>query len=478
MDKKILEYKFIDDYNKIQNDEKSIEKIAALLNQSVVEPHNIQEATFLFMMLSQACNKHFQFKDFIAQALYVVNECGQEMSEKLENLSINGMLTAPYDETPNELDYDTFLFMSDLAKKTIKTMEGCVPEPRNTLRLLKLDDKSIDLLLHGEEEDWLEMKNRLANDSEDMNRKKLLFLTLFAMAQVEKTSIVKEMSMAEAKIMSVLALIPYTFFQRAKTEYPDDYTVWKNFVLKDFDYTFIQIDSNTMQEDGIAKALVLFTWVDSNYKNFLNNLFNVIYNNNYSEGYRTSVLQMLQDKDFNKPILPYYSEYCEKHNIDIESRIYLGDIPEINADETKNHDYVLSKIKQENPDPNVDGHFGLALDAETIEDIFNHLKGMYLSPDTDIWLFCYRLTGKGKPEKLLVINWIGGDKSLAFFINKLGLNKLYWKKISAFFNLSGKEIKESTLKSIHSRLFKPDGELDSDDKNTLQLKNILEKIIG
>ena len=136
------------------------------------------------------------------------------------------------------------------------------------------------------------------------------------------------------------------------------------------------------------------------------------------------------------------------------------------------------EAQKENPDPNVDGHFGLALDAETIEDIFNHLKGMYLSPDTDIWLFCYRLTGKGKPEKLLVINWIGGDKSLAFFINKLGLNKLYWKKISAFFNLSGKEIKESTLKSIHSRLFKPDGELDSDDKNTLQLKNILEKIIG
>lgn len=478
MNEKFLGYKFIDDYNKIQNDEKSIEKIKELLNQRVVEPHNIQEATFLFIILSQACKKHFQPKDLIAQAVYIVNECGQKMFDKLENLTINGILTAPYDEAPNELDYETFLFMSDLAKKTIKTMEGYVPEPRNTLRLLQLDDKSIDLLLHGEEKDWLEMKNRLANDSEDMNRKKLLFLTLFAMAQVENTSTAKEMSLEEAKIISVPALIPYTFFQRAKTEYPDDYTAWKNFVLKDFDYALIQIDSNTMLEDGIAKALVLFTWVDSNYKKFLDNLFDVIYNNNYSDEYRTSVLQMLQDKDFNKPILPYYSEYCEKHNIDIESRIYLGDIPEIQTDKTKDSDYVLSKLKLENPDPNVGEHFGLALDTETIEDIFNELKGIYLSPDTDIWLFCYRLTGKGKPEKLSVINWIGGDKSLALFINKLGLNKRRWKKICTFFNLSGSEIVEGTLKSYHSRLFKPNRELDSDDKNTLQLKNILEGIIG
>lgn len=132
----------------------------------------------------------------------------------------------------------------------------------------------------------------------------------------------------------------------------------------------------------------------------------------------------------------------------------------------------LSYIDSESSDKDTEQHFGLALKSNQVEYLYNELKGTYLDASTDIRLFCYRLTGKGKPDKIEKLKWVSDDDSLAVFIKHLRVSKnKCWQKTESFFGN-----KNENLKSRYHRLTKQKGKLKVNDINLTNLDNILASI--
>lgn len=133
----------------------------------------------------------------------------------------------------------------------------------------------------------------------------------------------------------------------------------------------------------------------------------------------------------------------------------------------------LSYIDSESPDKDTEQHFGLALKSSEVEYLYNELKGTFLDANTDIRLFCYRLTGKGKPDKIENLKWIADDKSLGVFIQTLGVSKeKCWKKTESFFGT-----KTNNIKTSYSRNTDPKGILQTNETNSKKIYNIVKKIL-
>lgn len=133
----------------------------------------------------------------------------------------------------------------------------------------------------------------------------------------------------------------------------------------------------------------------------------------------------------------------------------------------------LSYIDSESPDKDTEQHFGLALKSSEVEYLYNELKGTFLDANTDIRLFCYRLTGKGKPDKIENLKWIVDDKSLGVFIQTLGVSKeKCWKKTESFFGT-----KTNNIKAYYSRNTDPKGILQTNETNSNKIYNIVKKIL-
>lgn len=133
----------------------------------------------------------------------------------------------------------------------------------------------------------------------------------------------------------------------------------------------------------------------------------------------------------------------------------------------------LSYIDSESPDKDTEQHFGLALKSSEVEYLYNELKGTFLDANTDIRLFCYRLTGKGKPDKIENLKWIADDKSLGVFIQTLGVSKeKCWKKTESFFGT-----KTNNIKAYYSRNTDPKGILQTNETNSNRIYNIVKKIL-
>ena len=134
----------------------------------------------------------------------------------------------------------------------------------------------------------------------------------------------------------------------------------------------------------------------------------------------------------------------------------------------------LSDIDSESPDEDKDQHFGLSFKSETVKYLFDNIKGAYIDPDTDIRLFCYRLTGKGKLDKISYLKWIADEKSLAFFIRRLGVSKNNcWQKTEDFFGN-----KANNLKTIYSRLVDTKGCLKTNETNLKRLEQIIDEALS
>lgn len=133
----------------------------------------------------------------------------------------------------------------------------------------------------------------------------------------------------------------------------------------------------------------------------------------------------------------------------------------------------LSYIDSESPDKDTEQHFGLALKSSEVEYLYNELKGTFLDANTDIRLFCYRLTGKGKPDKIENLKWIVDDKSLGVFIQTLGVSKeKCWKKTESFFGT-----KTNNIKASYSRNTDPKGILQTNETNSNRIYDIVKKIL-
>lgn len=325
---------------------------------------------------------------------------------------------------------------------------------------LYIDDEIVKALLSGEKDEWVKYKDWEINHPEEIKEKTCIALMIFVLIFLK----IKERNIPPIKweipplFMYIYATIGCRVYEKVKSEYPDDYRAWRNYITDNILSIFDRKNAN-MQ-------INIYGIIELGYKNYLENFFDVIYNKHYTNDYRKNITRSLKRKEF-AAILPYYEEYCKENNISPDRYYYLGDIPEKHEESRR-----LSFIDSESPDKDTEQHFGLVLKSNQVEYLYNELKGTYLDASTDIRLFCYRLTGKGKPDKIEKLKWVSDDDSLAVFIRHLGVSKdKCWQKTESFFGN-----KNENLKSRYHRLTKQKGKLKVNDINLINLDNILASI--
>ena len=424
-------------------------------------PLNAKESTLVLVLLT---NKFLPLgtQDFIAQCLYLINH--KEYKKVLDRFQQNiNILEFINDEEDNdEENLKNIREMSIILRFVNRELKKLNLNPLEIFRAMYIDDEITKALLSGRKEDWVKYKDWKINFPEEMKEKTISALTIFVTLylKIRQRSIPVSQEEVPLAHLCHYAIILCKVYKKVQSEYPDAYRIWKNYVVtnKLAGYDFKNLDNTQM--------LYWLEIVNMNYKNYLDSYFDIIYNDNYTMEYRKNIIQLLEGKNV-AGIVPYYEEYCKEHNISPDRYYYLGDIPE-KHEESRG----LSFIDSESPDKDTEQHFGLALKSNQVEYLYNELKGTYLDASTDIRLFCYRLTGKGKPDKIEKLKWVSDDDSLAVFIKHLGVSKnKCWQKTESFFGN-----KNENLKSRYHRLTKQKGKLKVNDINLTNLDNILASI--
>lgn len=426
-------------------------------------PLNTIESTFLLMSQMEQFSP-LGLQDFLAQTLYILNieevkrimNMHQESIEMLTFIDDNG--------TENNIeDLELFRRFSIIVRYVNRELKKLNLDTLKVFKELRIEDEFLKVLLSGKKEDFIKYKGCGFNFQEGINEQTKRALAIFIQlySKIKEKNIPKTEKEISYILTSINAIITYRTYIMVQHEFPEEYIAWRNYVVDNQLAGYDCKSSNSMQP--------LLHWIElvkMNYKNYLNNLFDIIYNEHYTMEYRKGVRQLLKNKEV-AAILPYYEEYCKEHNISPDKYYYLGDIPEKNEESSG-----LSYIDSESPDKDTEQHFGLALKSNQVEYLYNELKGTYLDASTDIRLFCYRLTGKGKPDKIEKLKWVSDDDSLAVFIKHLGVSKnKCWQKNESFFGN-----KNENLKSRYHRLTKQKGKLKVNDINLTNLDNILASI--
>lgn len=426
-------------------------------------PLNAKESTLVLVLLT---NKFLPLgtQDFIAQCLYLINH--KEYKKVLDRFqqNINILEFIDDEEDNDEENLKNIRKMSIILRFVNRELKKLNLNPLEIFRAMYIDDEITKALLSGRKENWIKYKDWKINFPEEMKEKTIsaltIFVTLFLKIRLRSIPVSQEEE-ASLTYLCYCAIISYKVYKKVQSEYPDAYRIWRNYVVtnKLAGYDFKNLD--------IAQMLYWLEIVNMNYKNYLDNYFDIIYNDNYTMEYRKNIIQLLEGKNV-AGILPYYEEYCKENNISPDRYYYLGDIPEKHEESRR-----LSFIDSESPDKDTEQHFGLALKSSEVEYLYNELKGTFLDANTDIRLFCYRLTGKGKPDKIENLKWIVDDKSLGVFIQTLGVSKeKCWKKTESFFGT-----KTNNMKASYSRNTDPKGNLQTNETNSNKIHDIVKKIL-
>lgn len=484
MNIELSKFAFAEDFYLITQDHDVSLEIDKRFNEEYIS-QDVIISTMLIQFLGAFCEKYFTKDDFYVQvqSIYNFNDFKLYLTKFYGHLLLKMKLSDSPKQLLEELDYDTFLQSSKFVNRIKNIVQEHVPDPQKVLNLLGYDNEIISLLLNGSEEDYTKIKTLISyDDNFELKDDSLLALCIIANAYIENYN--KQIpdndvlnNPEEMNVWIKLFMVVIQYYLIAKEKYPQDYLEWKNFIIGNFQFSFIENISDISRsniKEGFAKGLTLLTYQEVYYRNHLNSYFDIIYNKGYSIGYRSSIIKILQNPLYNKPILPYYTEYCKKHDISEEQQIYLGDISQDSLNSEKETDSlsdILSDIDKQVPDNNTNEHFNLALKASWVKKLYDKLINVYISSNTDFELFCYRLIGKGKPNEVTPIAWIANKQSLVLFIHELGLKKFGWKKIGRIFNKNEKEV--NNLKVTKTRMFEDNKELSRDpDISVANLKNI------
>lgn len=440
-------------------------------------PANDEEALLLFLIqIDQNSNSTFSLQDLLAQSIFLSeqNYKNPNMQSQVEYLNIYRKIY------PKKLttDFTSFLKLSRIIKNAIKEAEKMGLSPENFLTPLCFSNEVIDLLLNGEKKDWLRYKELEEENMQYPVEKPtqhmltcFQILGYFASVSSIKEGEDKNQSEEDDKLIEdqefrYFLLLPFRLYKNIQKNYPNSYNEWKNHILTLLQSDFIVDTVELIDYIKNKQAGLVFLYFSiETYKNeLLAKYFNILYNPLYSEQYRNCVLHILQQQEYGL-LLPYHDQYCREKNIPLEQRYSLGNTPDIP------NKYIedLSYIDSEKPDEDKDQHFGLSFKFDTVKYLFDNIKGSYIDPDTDIRLFCYRLTGKGKPDKITYLKWIVDEKSLAFFIRRLGVCKNNcWQKTEAFWGNNA-----NNLKTAYFRLTLKKDVIQTDETNIKMLDSIV-----
>lgn len=424
-----------------------------------LQPLNAKESTLLLLLRMKKILP-LSARDFIATCLWSIkrNEFKSLIVFLQEESNIYKLTDTEYRKIIK--DFDSFKELSIIVRFVFKSLKKLEIDALQIFKDLYIDDEIVKALLSGEKDEWVKYKDWEINHPEEIKEKTCIALMIFVLIFLK----IKERNIPPIKweipplFMYIYATIGCRVYEKVKSEYPDDYRAWRNYITDNILSIFDRKNAN-MQ-------INIYGIIELGYKNYLENFFDVIYNKHYTNDYRKNITRSLKRKEF-AAILPYYEEYCKENNISPDRYYYLGDIPEKHEESRR-----LSFIDSESPDKDTEQHFGLVLKSNQVEYLYNELKGTYLDASTDIRLFCYRLTGKGKPDKIEKLKWVSDDDSLAVFIRHLGVSKdKCWQKTESFFGN-----KNENLKSRYHRLTKQKGKLKVNDINLINLDNILASI--
>lgn len=445
--------------------------------EDVIEPSypvNAEEAYFSLFIQSQTC-PFFSLQDLLAQCIFLSNDDNKFKELQLLNNGINVCRSINPEEYKTDLE--SFLKLSQTIKGVVKNAEQMGLSPERCLKPLCFNDEAMRLLLSGEEKDWPRYKEleeeEMQHTTQEPTRQMLVHSNLLvfllgasvgnAAAHESKNqdNINQDDEVIDIDDTMLICLALFRIYKKIQNDYPDDYKKWRNHILVLEQYSILLLMDEVKDKEQLC--LLKYTALEIYQKEFLTMCFDVLHNPLYSQQYKEYMINMLQKKGF-AVLLPYYNQYCQEQNIPLEQRYSLGNIP----NEHIVHEDLFD-IDSEKPDEDKDQHFGLSFKFDTVKYLFDNIKGAYIDPDTDIRLFCYRLTGKGKPDKITYLKWIADEKSLAFFIRRLGVCKNNcWQKTEAFFGNNA-----NNLKTAYFRLTLKKNVIQTDETNIKMLDSIV-----
>lgn len=450
--------------------------------KDVIEPSypvNAEEASLSLIVQSKVCPS-FRLQDWLAQCIFASNDDKKFQELRLLNNNIN--LCQNINPEAYKTDLESFLKLSQTIKSIVKEAEQTGLSPERFLKPLCFNDEAMILLLSGEEKDWPRYKEleeeKMQQTTQEPTRQMLvhsnllIFLSGVSVGKAavhegkNQDNINQNDEVIDIDYIILKLLLLFRVYKKIQNDYPDDYKKWRNHVLALEQYNITQFMDELKDKEKLL--LFVFRILEIHQKELLNICFDVLHNPLYSQQYKEDMINILQKKEFTI-LLPYYYQHCQEQNIPLEQRYSLGNTP---------NEYIvhedLSYIDSERPDKNKEQHFGLSFKFDTVKYLFDNIKGTYIDPDTDIRLFCYRLTGKGKPDKITYLKWVADEKSLAFFIKRLGVSKINcWQKTETFFGNNA-----NNLKTIYSRLTDAKGNIKTNEANIKMLDPIIAKALN
>lgn len=171
-----------------------------------------------------------------------------------------------------------------------------------------------------------------------------------------------------------------------------------------------------------------------------------------------------------EPIKKYY--HLAKRDLDVLLPIKIQKkLSPYRDEENTTTTLKLLCFDDEDSDSDTNEHFNLPLKGTQVEYLYNELKGIYISNHTNFDLFCYRLIGKKKPQKLEKITWKKGKETLAVFIGLLTDNHRKWVLTKSIFDLPKEE--NDNFAVYYTRY---NCSLQSKNKNLKKGKRELQKI--
>lgn len=415
-------------------------------------------------------------KDFKAECIYYAD---QKEYQKIITDIWKGQAALNNLGLENFFDYDFEVFeeLSNIIKSVVSELEKLHTNPIKILKGIGMDDKIIELFLSGKQEDWEIFKKLDIELPENISLKNLLAITIFIQLyhKLKSNEIEIPNNLIPDDIQEVT--ISYSIFDKVyqieKEKHPADYNIWKNYIDDNW------IIGSEIKDIKVG-LLYTLTMIDGCYTDILNIYFDIIYNNNYSEAYRADVIKILKNEEY-AAILPYYGEYCKKHNISPDKYYYLGDISEKHEEISS-----LSNINEKS-----DESEGTDINRLSMPQNFNNSKidklsrllaasGLIEAKERE-YLSYFLGSGNTALKKSEPITWLGTRYSLKYFIDKLyynGKQSNRWKSVANIFKVSTQGTYKKLAYLSYTNLSKNDYEQKVDEKTKKLIDECIDKALN
>lgn len=444
------------------------------LKKIKIEPFNLEEAAVSIMSDIRKTGCYTTY-DFLADIKYYVDNT--KIRDFIEQYIKQSYLYDLIDDGCSGIDYNTFSEISNILNSVESGLKEYDISLKKIFGQLNISGENLNLFLSGKEEDFKrfqEIEFDLSNDVDKISYMLIMCLYAYYISFVIEKPSPGVQGPFHYLLVKTLGQLNIKKFYELKSLHLDKYYMWKDYILDNITKSLqIMIRDDV---DPFVRIVYVMTISDIIGMDSLNHYFHIINSRqSYSDKYRNQVIYFLKLEEYSV-IRPYYEEYCKTHNIPVEKAYYIGqNITKV----VEEHENRLLVTKNERPDADKNEHFCLALDFGKVEEIYNRLNGCYISSDTDINLFCYRLTGKNRPKgELSKIHWIADIKSLVLFIKRvLRQNYGSWKKTCMFFDCGSEVLSENRLKVTASRILGSKG-LIYDERNLVELDEILGTILN